>query len=132
MANSRSLSMVAGMIIGVILGLWVHSMEIMVVKAETIAWQLAFYCGALPGLIIGFLGGAVTPFYLPRGHMSKSIGSLAYVFVTPLTWYAYWPRIWSASGLEIFGVIGLTVLVLLIILPVSDFIGHFFEGLREG
>lgn len=145
MKGKRWLSILVGIIEGLILGIWIfvfsayipaywkYDSELLFVPeyARDILIINAFFYGALPGIIIGFIGGAVTPFLIPRGHLAKSIGATSWLIATPLAYITYWDNfiLLSAGTKALAGAI--TFVSLMLIIPVSGLIGEFLEKLRE-
>ena len=143
MQGSRFLSALAGIIIGGLIGWWIYAfigyfLFCGPIEGDMISWDLRMIFfgysvkfGVIPGVAVGFLGGLVLPFTLPRGHMSKSIGTSSFLIIAPLAWWSQWGKLAHTSGGRIALMVFITFIVFLIIVPVSGYIGGFIESMRE-
>lgn len=104
MEGNKALSILAGIILGFFLGLWVYFMLGYMLVSGPIQstfipsdLRMAFFInalifGATPGAFVGFIAGLVIPFHLPRGHMAKSIGALFWIPITALALITNWSK----------------------------------------
>ncbi len=143
--GNRGLMVIAGLIMGAVLGMWIYILEGMFL-AYGPAWSVseiapvpkeirmaflsdACWYGLLPGLIIGFISGLGSPFLTPRGHMAKGIGCTLILIVTPLVWWSQWHNLsYMKNGLIGWAVV-VTLMIFLSIIPVSGHIGGLVEPL---
>lgn len=142
MAGSRWRSILSGIILGFVLGSWIYMISGYFLISGPIEGyfvpdgiRLRFVVdvlkfGSLPGILIGFLGGLVLPFYLPRGYLAKSIGAFCWIPITILAWITQWSNLGMMSGWRIITTILVTLFSLLSILSVSEQLS-FIEKIRE-
>jgi hypothetical protein len=148
MVGNRFLSILAGIISGVILGSWIYSLEGIYLAygpfwesagtykpiPDALRYDFLIDClkfGVIPGLIIGFIGGSTSPFLIPRGHMSKSMGCLLFLIITPIVWLTQWDNVHFMGTGKITMAVIITLMVFLMIIPVSGMLGEYVERLRE-
>jgi hypothetical protein len=141
--GSRIMVIIAGLVMGAILGMWIYVVVGMVLAYGPV-WgvsatvpeeiRMAFLSdacryGLIPGLIVGFIAGLGFPFLTPRGHMAKSIGCTSFLFITPLAWWSQWHNLsYMKAGLIVLAVV-VTSAVFMIIIPLSGWVGAFIEPL---
>lgn len=89
-----------------------------------------FHWGAIPGLIIGFMGGLNTNATMPRGHFSKGIGVWCYLVCSALAWITQWKYLEYTSNRRIALTIFMTVVMLFLCLSFSQVVS-FIEKIRE-
>lgn len=144
MEGNRLSSVIAGLIIGAISGLFVYSFignflacgpypsnvlfVDMAVKFELFGKAMRF--GVIPGLFIGFWGGLVLPFTLPPGHFTKSISSLLFLIVTPLAWITYRHNLALMTPGKIAITAVMTLVLMIIILPMTEHGLGWLERIR--
>ncbi|MDD2666597.1 MAG: hypothetical protein PHD13_05250 [Methanocellales archaeon] len=151
MKGNKGLSILAGVIMGFILGMWIYSLVgYMLVSGPVVSGIhrhvplevrkalliKALKFGAAPGTFVGFIAGLVIPqpelrFHFPRGHMAKSIGCFCWIPITALAWITNWSNVYAMSGWEIAGAVGMTFISLVLIIPISGTLGHYVERIQE-
>jgi len=145
MPGNRFLSVIAGLIEGVILGSIIYGIPAKFIISGPISADhlllpqevqnhfllLTAKWGCSVGAVIGILGGLMTPFMVPRGHLAKSIGAFAWVIITPLAWITCWSSLHDTSSGRIMVSVCATFVSLIAILPISNFIGQTIESIRE-
>lgn len=145
MRGKRFLSIIAGLIEGAIIGSIIYSIPAKFIISGPIPADnmllpqevqnhfllMTLKWGCSIGAVIGFFAGLTTPFLVPRGYMAKCIGAPAWIIITPLAWITCWSSLQDTSS----GRIAISVLVTFVsfiaILPISNFIGQTFDGIRE-
>ncbi len=141
--KKRLLSILVGVIEGLILGTWIFALSAYIPaywqydprQVSQYAYNLflvnAFSTGGLLGFIIGFIGGATFPFLTPRGYLAKSIGALGWLIITPFAYIVYWDNfLLLSTGIKILAGF-ITLMSFVLIIPLSDFVGGYLERLRE-
>jgi len=143
MQGNRGLSVLAGIILGAILGFWIYSWPgYFLISGPIQGWFIptdvrvellisALLFGAAPGVLIGIIGGLTSPFHYPRGHMAKSIGAFAWIPITALAWLTQWYNLAFMSGFRIAVTVVATIFSFALILPISEWLGTTIEKIRE-
>lgn len=94
------------------------------ILAQTLQW------GAVPGLIIGLLGGLNNNASMPRGLLSCSIGVWCFLFGTIAAWATQWGFLADTSGGRIAITVVVTIMMFLLCIPISRTVS-FIEAIRE-
>ncbi len=145
--GSRILVIIAGLILGAILGMWIYGFEGMFLafgpwweiednKPPPEEIRTAFFAdvcwyGLSSGLIVGFIAGLVFPFLSSTGHMAKSIGCTLFLVITPLVWWTQGHNLaYMGAGFITLSVLG-TLIVFLFTIPISGFFGSVIEPLLK-
>jgi len=145
MEEGKGRTVIAGVIIGAVLGLffyWVPAYFLVCGSLSTsilvVPWEIrealfktALVFGVIPGAVIGLIGGIGSPIMAPRGFLSKSIGSFTWVIVTILAWITQWKHLSQMSTGRIVITVFITLLSFFMSLGVSEYIGGLIERIRE-
>lgn len=141
--GNKGLSILAGIILGFVIGIWIYVIASIVFVSGPILVPQEFEkallarvfnalkFGAAPGTFVGFIAGLVIPFHLPRGHMAKSIGAFCWIPITALAWITNWKNLYAMRAGRIVLAVVTTFFSLLVILPVSGALGHIIERIRK-
>ncbi|MDP2933257.1 MAG: hypothetical protein Q8N81_03945 [bacterium] len=138
-------SVICGLILGAFLGIWCYwvigwfltcgpleANTLFVDKEIYFAfWVRALRYGLPVGLVIGLLGGLGVPPTNPRGHLAKSIGSMCWLINTPLAWATNWQYLQFMSAGRIAIALLVTSASMMVIIPMSHYLGQIIEPLRE-
>lgn len=143
MEGNRFRSVLAGVILGAILGWWIYFMPGLLLISGPMGGafipeevRFAFFLkglvfGVVPGVIVGFIAGLVLPFLLPRGHMAIGISTFCWIPITLLAWITQWGNVHQMPiGKVALTVLG-TVFSFVTIVPTSRFLGEYIERIRE-
>lgn len=143
MEGNKALSILAGIILGFVLGMWIYPIvgyllacgpietTIIPLEVRKVFLIKALKFGAAPGIFVGFIAGLVIPFHLPRGHMAKSIGAFCWIPITALAWITNCSNLYGMSAGRIVWTVVMTFISLALIIPISGALGHFIERIRE-
>lgn len=145
MEEGKGRTVIAGVIIGAVLGLffyWLPAYFLVCGSLPTsiliVPWGIrealfktALVFGVIPGAVIGLIGGIGLPIMAPRGFLSKSVGSFTWIIVTILAWITQWKHLSEMSSGRIIITVFITLFSFFMSLGVSEYIGGFIERIRE-
>lgn len=144
MKENKFLSILTGLILGLIFGNFYYNMpakclitgtmpqEGLFIPTEinnAILWEGLFY-GGIPGAIIGILSALSIPITMPRGHLSKSISATAFVICSIIPFIMHGAMLLEMSGKRIFITFIWVFVALLLAIPMGRGFS-FIEKIRE-